>query len=228
MCSGGDPDQPFGRSIAAGPGASSKIQRAVEILNASRKPALLLGMQASDPRTARSVLEFVASSGIPYISTFQGPGTWVGESCESLFAGRFGLFKNQPGDALLAESDCVVTIGYEHLEFDPSIWNAGLNHPIVAIDAIPARQDRDFLPSAEIVGDIGASLDLLRGLLKPSIDPAYLTLAGQDRAGSTSPTLRRSPRRSRMDLPPRCRSLFPSRWTIRTTSNSWSRSTGAP
>ncbi len=178
----GDPDQLFGRSIAAGPGASSEIQRAADILNASHKPALLLGMQASDPRIVRSMLEFVTSSGIPYVSTFQGPGAWVGESCESLFAGRIGLFKNQPGDVLLAESDCVVAIGYEHLEYDPGIWNAGLSHPIVAIDAIPARQDRDFLPSAEIVGDIGASLDSLRELLKPAIDPGYLALVGKERA----------------------------------------------
>jgi acetolactate synthase-1/2/3 large subunit len=177
----GDPSQPFGRAIVAGPGAQSEIQRAAEILQASRKPALLLGMQASDPRTAESVSKFVAATGIPYVSTFQGPGAWVGESCGDLFAGRVGLFKNQPGDVLLAESDCVVTIGYEHLEYDPGIWNAGAHRPIVAIDAIPARQDRDFLPSAEIVGDIGASLDLLRANPKPSIDPAHLALAGKAR-----------------------------------------------
>lgn len=44
-----------------------------------------------------------------------------------------------------------------------------------------SSQDRDFLPAAEIVGDIGASLDLLRATLKPSIDPAHLALAGKAR-----------------------------------------------
>lgn len=178
----GDPDRPFGRFITAGPGAGSEIRLAAQILNASRKPALLLGMQASDPRIAKSVMEFVAASGIPFVSTFQGPGAWVGEKCESLFAGRIGLFKNQPGDALLASSDCVVAIGYEHLEYDPGLWNAGSDRKILAIDTVPARQDRDFLPSAELVGDIGESLDLLRAQLKPSIDPAHLALAGKARA----------------------------------------------
>lgn len=178
----GDPDQPFGRSITAGPGAPSEIQLAAELLNASRNPALLLGMQASDPRISKSVLEFVASSGIPFVSTFQGPGAWVGEKGDHLFAGRVGLFKNQPGDALLDASDCVVAIGYEHLEYDPGIWNAGSNRKIIAIDAVPARQDRDFLPSAELIGDIGASLDALGALLKPSISPDHLALAGKERA----------------------------------------------
>jgi acetolactate synthase-1/2/3 large subunit len=178
----GDPDQPFGRSITAGPGANSEIRLAAEILNTSRKPALLLGMQASDPRIANSVLEFVAASGIPFVSTFQGPGAWVGEKCEALFSGRVGLFKNQPGDALLAASDCVVAIGFEHLEYDPGIWNEASDRKILAIDTVPARQDRDFLPSAELVGDIGTSLDLLSAQLKISIDPTHLALAGKARA----------------------------------------------
>ncbi len=173
----GDPDQPFGRSVVAGPGANSEIQRAAEILNASRKPALLLGMQASDPRLSKSVMDFIASSGIPFVSTFQGAGAWAADSSEHQFAGRVGLFKNQPGDVLLADSDCVLTIGYEHLEYDPGIWNAGLSRPILAIDTVPARQDRDFLPDVEIIGDIGAGLDLLRARLNPKIDPAHLALA---------------------------------------------------
>ena len=177
----GNPDQAFGRAITAGPGADSEIRRAAEILNASRKPVLLLGMQASDPRISKSVLDFVAASGIPFVSTFQGPGAWAAEPDESLFAGRVGLFKNQPGDQLLADSDCVVTIGYEQLEYDPGIWNENLARPIVAIDSVPARQDRDFLPSAEIVGDIGSSLDALVSLLKPSIDPSHAALAASAR-----------------------------------------------
>lgn len=177
----GNPDQSFGRPIVAGPGADSEIRRAAEILNASRKPTLLLGMQASDPRLSKSVRDFVAASGIPFVSTYQGPGAWAAKPHETLFAGRVGLFKNQPGDRLLAESDCVVAIGYEHSEYDPGIWNQNLAHPIVAIDSVPARQDRDFLPAAEIVGDIGASLDALRALIKPAIDPAHAAIAAEAR-----------------------------------------------
>ncbi len=177
----GNPDQPFGRPITAGPGAPSEIQLAAEIVNSSSKPALFLGMQASDPRIAKSVSAFVTATGIPYVSTFQGPGSWFNEKSGSLFAGRVGLFKNQPGDVLLGESDCIITIGYEHLEYDPGIWNENADRKIVAIDAVPARQDVNFLPSAEIIGDIGASLDLLSSQLSPSIESSYLSLAGKAR-----------------------------------------------
>lgn len=178
---GGDPELPFGRPITAGPGALSEIQLAAEIVNSSSKPALFLGMQASDPRIANSVSEFVAATGIPYVSTFQGPGSWVNENSGALFAGRVGLYKNQPGDVLLAEIDCIITVGYEHLEYDPGIWNENADRKIVAIDAVPARQDVNFLPSAEIIGDIGASVDLLSSQLSPTIESSYLALASRAR-----------------------------------------------
>ena len=33
-----------------------------------------------------------------------------------LFFGRLGLFRNQPGDKLLAKSDLVLTVGYDPTE----------------------------------------------------------------------------------------------------------------
>lgn len=174
-------NQKFGRQVSAGPGAASEVELAAQLINGSRRPALLLGMQASDPRLTAAVKDFVCATGIPYVSTFQGPGAWVGKECPHLFAGRVGLFHNQPGDQLLEESDCVITVGYEHLEYDPSIWNARRTEPVIAIDAVASRQDGDFLPAAELVGDIGASLELLRGRLSPQVDPGHLQLAGRAR-----------------------------------------------
>lgn len=174
-----DPSLAFGRSPAIGAGSPAEIAAAAQIVNASRRPALLLGMQASDPREAASVAAFVAETGIPYVSTFQGPGAWVGEKSGGLFAGRVGLFRNQPGDELIASSDCVIAVGYEPVEYDPELWNVAGSRRIVSIDAVAARQDRRFLPSAEVVGAIGPSLDALRAQLSLSIDPAHLEMAGK-------------------------------------------------
>ena len=213
----------LGEAVRAAESGRPEIQRAAEILQASCQPALLLGMQASDPRTAESVSEFVASTGIPYVSTFQGPGAWVGESCGDLFAGCGGLFKNQPGDVLLAASDGVATISYEHLEYDPGIWNTGARRPIVAIDAIPARKTAIFsLPprSSETSGP--ASICCARHSNPPSIPPISRLLVKPE--ASISPKPRRSGRLCGKALLPPFRSSFPSRWTPRKTLRSWSRS----
>ena len=177
-----DLDLTFGRVPAAGTGATSESEKAAKILAASKKPTLLLGMQASDPRFSEQVRHFIAATGIPFVSTFQGPGEWAAGKNRNLFGGRIGLFKNQPGDRLLAASDCVMTIGYDPVEYDPEFWNDDPRRPIVAVDSVPARQDRHYLPVAELIGDIGASLAMLQKQAGVKIDPAHLTLAAAGRA----------------------------------------------
>ncbi len=170
---------PFAREVIDGPGHPASIAEAAAVINRSRRPSLLLGMQASNPRVAASVAAFVSETGIPYVSTFQGPGAWVGDRSGGMFAGRVGLFRNQPGDALIDNSDCVIAVGYEPVEYDPGLWNDDPDRPIVVIDAVPARQDRKFLPCAEVIGAIGLSLDALRAQLSPTVDPSHRALAGK-------------------------------------------------
>ena len=177
-----DTDLPFGRVPSAGAGATSEAEKMAKVLAASKKPTLLLGMQASDPRCSEQIRQFIAATGIPFVSTFQGPGEWAAGKNTKLFGGRIGLFKNQPGDRLLAASDCVVTIGYEPVEYDPEFWNEDPRRPILAVDSVPARQDRHYLPTAELIGDIGASLTLLQNKAQVKIDPAHLALAAAGRS----------------------------------------------
>ncbi len=176
-----DPSLEFGRPLPDGAGHPAAIAAAAQIVNASRRPTLLLGMQASDPRHAASVAAFVEQTGIPYVSTFQGPGAWVGEKSGGQFAGRVGLFRNQPGDELIAGSDCVIAVGYEPVEYDPELWNATGIRRVVSIDSVAARQDRRYLPEAELIGSIGQNLDALRATLSVSIDPAHVGQAGRAR-----------------------------------------------
>jgi hypothetical protein len=43
----------------------------------------------------------------------------------SSFSGRVGQLNNQPADKILAAGDLVITIGYDPVEYWPSIWNKG-------------------------------------------------------------------------------------------------------
>ena len=73
----GDLATGWARPILQGPAASAEIGRAAELINASRKPLLLLGLQASQPALAEALQSFVRQSGMPYCATLQGAGTWV-------------------------------------------------------------------------------------------------------------------------------------------------------
>ncbi len=169
----------WGRSVAQGPPAVEEMQRAAAILNAARRPMAIIGLQLPQPRSAEAVKRFLAQSGMPYAATFQGAGLWAQPEGEIQCVGRLGLFRNQPADRVLDQADCVVTIGFDPIEFDPIAWNDGNSRPIIAIDSTPVAQDRAFLPAAELIGDIDASLDALTPWVKVALDGDFRRLAAE-------------------------------------------------
>jgi len=78
------------------------------------------------------------------------------------------LFRNQPGDALLAEADLVLSIGYDPIGYDPKFWN----HPthdrtLVHIDQMRAEIDHFYRPDHELVGDMAKTVDAIAERLRP-------------------------------------------------------------
>lgn len=169
----GDATQAWGKPVVQGCGALTAIDAAVELINASKRPMVIFGMQASKPDVATAIQNFLAKTKIPYTATFQGPGKWAQSKDSETFVGRVGLFRNQPADHLLDQSDCVITVGYDPIEYDPNIWNQNNRRKLIAIDVIRADQDNDFMPEVEIVGEIGGSLELLASKLTPNIDAEF-------------------------------------------------------
>lgn len=167
----------WGKKILQGAGAISEIEKIAELLNVSKKPVAILGMQSSEKLNALELINFFKKTGIPYVSTFQGAGAWIEENGGSTYAGRIGLFRNQPSDKLLDAADTILTIGYDPIEYDPSIWNENNNRTILSIDTISSDQDNSFSPLAEAVGSISETLHLLTDKVNTSIDKEFLSLA---------------------------------------------------
>lgn len=173
----GDLSGNWGQPVAQGPAAAQSIQAAQRLLAQSRKPVAILGMQSSSQSCSQALADFFKQHQIPFISTFQGAGAWVSRASGATYAGRIGLFRNQPADKLLDQADCVLAIGYDPIEYDPSIWNTGNKRPIICVDTIVADQDHAFLPSVELVGDIEATLQQLSLGLTCQIDSSYQDVA---------------------------------------------------
>ncbi|MDF1683422.1 MAG: acetolactate synthase AlsS [Legionellaceae bacterium] len=173
----GDVMTHWGKKSSRGPGSQQAIIEATRALEASKRPIVMMGMQSSSQEFAQPLVQFLKKTGIPYISTFQGAGAWVKQQSSAIYAGRIGLFRNQPTDKLLDQADLVITLGYNPIEYDPSIWNANNKRPIICIDSIQADQDNDFIPTAELIGDIGASLMLLGDAAKVHLDKEYINTA---------------------------------------------------
>jgi acetolactate synthase-1/2/3 large subunit len=149
-----------------GAGPPEAIADAVQLINQAKVPVPLLGMQASGPANATAVRALLEKVPLPCVCTYQGAGI-VPRSMIHLFVGRVGLFHNQPADQLLDQADVVITVGYDPIEYDESLWNHGKHRSIVHIDNVPNDIDVDYKPTVEIIGSIAASLTLLAQKISP-------------------------------------------------------------
>jgi acetolactate synthase-1/2/3 large subunit len=143
-----------------GPADADAIAAAAALINGAERPVLLLGLLASQPRAAEAVRSLLARTKLPVVCTFQGAGV-VPRELFDWFAGRVGLFHNQPADRLLDAADVVVAVGYDPVEYEPGLWNKGRKRHLVHIDAVGADMDRDYRPEPELTGDVAATLHAL-------------------------------------------------------------------
>jgi acetolactate synthase-1/2/3 large subunit len=153
---------------AFGAGDRESLASAAKLINSAKCPAILLGLAASRPDNASAVRSFLRRSHIAVVGTFQAAGTVSSDLFQS-FAGRVGQLDNSPGDELLAAADVIVTIGYDPVEYDPSIWNRKRAAAIVHVDSIRADIDNFYAPAVEVLGGIAASLELLESLVEPKV-----------------------------------------------------------
>ncbi|WP_125705452.1 acetolactate synthase AlsS [Lacticaseibacillus daqingensis] len=148
-----------------GPASPADMTNLARQIKDAKLPVLLLGMRASSAEVTSALRDLLAVADLPVVETFQGAGI-VSHAQEHDFFGRVGLFRNQPGDQLLQQSDLVVTIGYDPIEYEPRNWNPAGTARIIVIDSRAAEIDHNFQPESELVGDIAQTLDVLMPLLR--------------------------------------------------------------
>jgi acetolactate synthase-1/2/3 large subunit len=142
---------------AQGPAPAESVRKAVDLFRGARRPVLLVGARAGDPDSCAAIRELISGAELPVVETFQATGV-VSRALEERYVGRVGLFRNQPGDVLIAHADVVVTVGYDPVEYDPDIWNADVSRTIVHIDSHPADIDNHYQPTLELRGDVAATV----------------------------------------------------------------------
>jgi acetolactate synthase I/II/III large subunit len=166
-----------------GPGSAASLDEAARLIAGARRPVVLLGLLASRPANADAVRALLRKTGLPVVGTFQAAGA-VASDLYAHFAGRIGQTDNAPGDELLAAADVVVTIGYDPVEYDPSLWHRRRQARIVHIDAARADIDNHYSPAVEVLGDVAASLEQLAARMgacaaSPDVERFFARLAAE-------------------------------------------------
>jgi acetolactate synthase-1/2/3 large subunit len=150
---------------ALGAAPADMVRRAAEKISKAESPVVLLGMGASKPRATAAVRALLKRHGLPVVGTFQGAGA-VSRELLPLFFGRVGLFRNQPGDKVLARADVVLTVGYDPVEYDPSFWNVGKARTIIHLDNYPCDIDNHYQPELELRGALADTVFALASMLQ--------------------------------------------------------------
>ena len=167
-----------------GPADHAAITEAAKLIKGSKLPVLFLGLLASSKEVSEAVRGLIAKAQLPVICTYQGAGV-VARNQFDRFAGRVGLFRTQPGDRLLDAADVVITVGYDPIEYEPGLWNAGRSRKLIHIDVLAADIAKDYRPTIELVGNVAATVSALTeqlGKLNLSSAEPFLQEAVQDRA----------------------------------------------
>ena len=170
--------------VGQGPAPERSLREAARLINSAEAPVIFLGLMASKPKSVDAIRKLMNTTTMPVVGTFQAAGA-ISKDLFPYYGGRVGQIANQPADALLESADVVITIGYDAVEYWPSIWNGGRERAIVHIDVAPANIDNDYSPAVELIGCIEETLNALSPLLHRSelapTSAELLHLIAQDR-----------------------------------------------
>jgi acetolactate synthase-1/2/3 large subunit len=162
------------RAPLYGPAPREDVQQVAKMIDNAKLPVLFLGQRASSPRVVEALRSALKKRPIAVVETFQAAGAIPEDLAKHLFFGRVGLFRNQTGDRLLAQSDLVVTLGYDPTEYDASSWNPKGKLNIVHVDYTSCDYGTYYHPHIELLGSVRENIlaifDAVTHITDPSQD----------------------------------------------------------
>jgi len=159
--------------------AFQSISEAATAISQAKNPIILVGNGAIRAHASEAVTEFATQLNIPVANTFMGKG--VIPYTHHLALWSVGLQQRDYINCGFDNTDLVIAIGYDLIEYSPKKWNPEGKIPIIHIGVEPAEIDSSYIPFVEVVGDISDSLHeiLNRANRQGKSDPYALELRAE-------------------------------------------------
>ncbi|MBW4577348.1 MAG: acetolactate synthase large subunit [Aphanothece sp. CMT-3BRIN-NPC111] len=132
------------------------IEQAAQIISQATNPLILVGNGAIRANASQALAEFATRMNIPVANTFMGKGAIAYTHPLALWS--VGLQQRDYISCGFDQTDLVIAIGYDLIEYSPKRWNSDGKIPIIHIGAVSAEIDSSYIPIVEVVGDISDSL----------------------------------------------------------------------
>jgi acetolactate synthase-1/2/3 large subunit len=153
------------------------LDRAAGMILAAERPLIMLGAAASRPRSTAGLAGFVRRLQIPFFTTQMGKGTVPGGG--NLYMGTAALSERDYVHEAVDRADLIIAIGHDTIEKPPFIMGPG-GPKVVHVGYTPANVDQVYFPHAEVVGDVGPSLELLADRVEGKLHNAGALLSLRD------------------------------------------------
>ena len=153
------------------------LDRAADMILQAQRPLIMLGAACSRPRSTSGITGFVRRTQIPFFTTQMGKGTVAGGS--QLYMGTAALSERDYVHEAVDRADLIIAIGHDTIEKPPFLM--GPTGPkVIHVSYTPANVEQVYFPHAEVVGDVGPSLDQLADRIEGKLHHAGALLSQRD------------------------------------------------
>lgn len=132
---------------------------ALQEIRSAKSPIILAGNGVIRQDASAELTKFAEATGMGVINTFMAKGAISQDSMSSLYT--IGLQAKDLVFRAIHESDLVITVGYDMVEYPPKMWNAERDKKIIHLDFVPAEVDENYRVEVEVVGDLQHALQML-------------------------------------------------------------------
>jgi acetolactate synthase I/II/III large subunit len=148
-----------------------EIKRAVEMIKNAKYPLIIVSSAANSENVSKELTNLVNKTGIYVVHTQMGKGILSDELEQSLFA--VGIHKQDYVNCGINKADLIITIGYNIIEYPPSVWNKGCRKKIININYNTSENEQHFNPEIDIIGYIPHSLRKIQTLFEEKKEYPY-------------------------------------------------------
>ena len=158
--------RPISASIARRPSAEPKaVRQAVEAIEKSSAPVLVIGAGANRKMTGRMLRQFVEKTGMPFVTTQMGKG--VLDERHPLFLGCAALSAGDFCHRAIEDADCIINVGHDVIEKPPFFMQED-GATVIHVSTKTAEVDPVYFPQIEVIGDIANAIWQIKEDLVPS------------------------------------------------------------
>jgi len=135
----------------------ASLNDAATAISRATNPILLVGNGAIRDNASDALTEFATRLNIPVVNTFMGKGAISYTHPLSLWT--VGLQQRDYISCGFDNTDLVICIGYDLVEYSPKKWNPDGTIPIVHISTTGAEIDSSYIPEVEVIGNMTDALN---------------------------------------------------------------------